>query len=475
MVRILNRFVLCLLLLSLTFAVTVHRAHAEVNDDYALKISLENQLEKKLKQVIMEITGTDRVVIFVNAELASARGDSDKLLEKKKTNALVLPGVPDKKEFGAGQSEMLFGAGSSKYKVNKIVLSIWIDKSVPGSIATLIEDIAKNVIGFNQNRGDQINIKKVDFESKGFYWSSLFFPPNLFWLVLTLIGGFMLVAVGMFFMDPLKKIAPALKDIDWNHIRGSASTSVNVNTVERTSTYEREVLSGKADRPGAAAAATDAALPFSFIRERDIHSLAFLLKDKTAQDIAVVANYLDPAIAMRLLELFPKERQVEVALALGKEEINTEKVAALEEMVKSKLAYVVGGEGKLVTLLDMTSDDVREKIVKSLEAKDAQTATRLKQKVKSLENIIRDLPAQGIQTLYRNIDATLFAQVLKSLPADLQQKVISSLSAGAAERLKEEMDLSRPLSATRLRREKQNVMVLVRRLISEGLVEVENS
>ncbi len=347
MVHKLNRFVLCLLLLSLTFAATVHRAHAEVNDDYALKISLENQLERKLKQVIMEITGTDRVVIFVNAELASARGDSDKLLEKKKTNALVLPGVPEKKEFGAGQSEMLFGAGSSKYKVNKIVLSIWIDKSVPGSIATLIEDIAKNVIGYNQNRGDQINIKKVDFESKGFYWSSLFFPPNLFWLLLTIIGGFMLVAVGMFFMDPLKKIAPALKDIDWNHIRGGASsTSVNVNTVERTSSYEREVLSGKADRSGAGAPAADQSLPFSFIRERDIQSLAFLMKDKTPQDIAVVANYLDPAIAMRLLELFPKERQVEVALALGKEEINTEKVAALEEMVKSKLAYVVGGESK---------------------------------------------------------------------------------------------------------------------------------
>ena len=57
---------------------------AEVNDDYALKISLENQLERKLKQVIMEITGTDRVVIFVNTELISARGDSDKLLEKRK-------------------------------------------------------------------------------------------------------------------------------------------------------------------------------------------------------------------------------------------------------------------------------------------------------------------------------------------------------------------------------------------------------
>jgi len=474
MLRTITRIIFGLLLMSLTFlAVAPHRSYAEVNDDYALKISLENQLERKLKQVIMEITGTDRVVIFVNTELTSARGDSDKLLEKRKGNALVLPGVPEKKEIGSGQSEMLLGAGSSKYKVNKIVLSIWIDNSVPGSIIELIQDIAKNVIGYNQNRGDSINVKKVDFESKGFF-RTLFALPNLFWLILTLVGGFMLVTVGMFFMDPLKKIVPALKNIDWGLIRGTGES----NTVERTMTYEREVLSGRpssGNESVAAAGDKDAALPFSFIRERDIPSLAFLLKDKTAQDIAIAINYIDPAIGMRLLDLFPKDKQVEVALILGHEEINMEKVHSLEEMVKSRLTYVVGGENKLLALLDMTNEDVRDKIVKTLETKDAQTATRLKSRIKSLESIIRELPALGVQTLYRNIDATLFAQILKASPEDIQQKVIASLSAGAAERLKEEMELSRPLSGVRLRREKQNLMVLVRRLISEGLVEVENN
>lgn len=469
-----NRVLYGLFLAALAFTMFAHTSVAEVNDDYALKISLENQLERKLKQVIMEITGTDRVVIFVNTELTSARGDSDKLMEKRKGNALVLPGVPEKKEIGSGQSEMLFGAGSSKYKVNKITLSIWIDNSVPGSIVELIQDIAKNVIGYNQNRGDLINVKKVDFESKGFF-SSLFALPNLFWLILTLVGGFMLVTVGLFFMDPLKKVVPALKNIDWGLIRGTGDS----NTVERTMTYEREVLSGRpgasGNEPAAPAGDKDATLPFSFIRERDIPSLAFLLKDKTAQDIAIAINYIDPAIGMRLLELFPKEKQVEVALILGHEELNMEKVHALEEMVKSRLTYVVGGENKLLALLDMTNEDVRDKIVKSLETKDAQTATRLKSRIKSLESIIRDLPALGVQTLYRNIDAALFAQILKASPEDIQQKVIASLSAGAAERLKEEIELSRPLSGVRLRREKQNLMVLVRRLISEGLVEVENN
>ena len=472
MLRPRPRSLLIVLLLLATAFVPVPAAKAEVNDDYALKISLESQLERKLKQVIMEVTGTDRVVIFVNAELASARGDSSSMLEKRKTNALVLPGVPEKKEFGTGQSEMLFGAGSSKYKVNKITLKIWIDKSVPGSIVELIDGIAKNVIGFSQTRGDQIAIEKVDFESKGFF-RTLFAFPNFLWLLLTLVGGFALVTLGLFFLDPLKKVVPAMKEIDWSVVRGTGGGSAT--TVERTTTFEREIVSGQSGKADTTLKEQEATLPFSFVRERDIPSLAFLLKDRSVQDMAIVVNYLDPSLAMRLLERLPKEKQVEVAVVLGKEEIDADKVKTLEQAVKDKVTYVIGGENKLLTLLDMANEDVQESIVKNLAGRDASTATRIKQRIKTLETIIRELPAQGIQTLYRNIDATLFAQVLKSTPEDIQQKVVSSLSAGAAERLKEEMQLSRALSAARLKRERQNLMVLVRRLISEGIVEVENS
>jgi len=448
------------------------QAGAEVNEDYALKISLESQLEKKLKQVIIEITGTDKVVLFINAELVS-KGGGDRGRIEKKSDALVLPGVPAKKEFGGSQSsELLLPGAAGKFSVSKIIVSIWIDKSVPESIIELIKDISKNVIGFNQNRGDLIDVKKVDFEGKGFF-SSLFAPPNLFWLILSLLGGFMLLTTGLFFLDPLKKVVPALKEIDWNVIRGTGGGST---TVERTTTFEREVVAGTSPgKAGMAAGEAETALPFSFVRERDIASLAFLLKDRTPQEIAIVANYLDPALAIRLFEAFPQDRQIEIALVLGKEEISMDKVVALEELVRTKLAYVVGGETKLVSLLDVTSEDVRDKVVAKIEARDAQSAARLKRRIKSIETMIQEFPAQGIQTLFRNIDVTLFAQILKTSPEDIQQKVITSLSAGAAERLKQEMDLSRPLSAARLKRERQNLMTLVRRLINEGLVEVENN
>lgn len=473
MYRSLFRLCVLLIVLSLVVFSSAGRSAAESNEDYALKISLENQLEKKLKQVIVEITGTDRVVIFVNAELVSKGGAGDRGRIEKRGDALVLPGVPAKKEFGAQQSsEIMLPGAAGKFSVNKITLSIWIDKSVPSSIVELIQDIAKNVIGFSQTRGDQIDIKRVDFEGKGFF-STLFAFPNILWLILTLVGGFMMVTIGMFFMAPLKKVIPAVKEIDWSQIRG---TGGGTTTVEHTTTFEREVLADRSEKPAAAVPGQqEAALPFAVVKERDLPGLAYLLKDRPAQDAAIVANYLDPALAMRFLDLFPRDRQVEIALILSKEDISMDKVQALEDLVKSKLAYVVGGENKLLSLLDMTNEEVRDKVVKTLETKDAQTAARLKQRIKSLETILREVPALGIQTIFRNIDATLFAQVLKTLPDEIQQKVLTSLSAGAAERLKEEMTLSRPLSSARLKREKQNMMVTLRRLLSEGIIEMENN
>lgn len=469
MIRSWFRVTAFMVLLALVLVGAAPASFAEVNDDYALKISLENQLERKLKQVIVEITGTDKVVIFVNAELVS-KGGGDRGRIEKKADALVLPGVPAKKEFGAGQSAELMLPGSGKFSVNKIVLSIWIDKSVPGSIVDLIQDIAKNVIGFNQGRGDVIDVKRVDFEAKGFL-SAVFSVPNLYWLILTIVGGFMMVMVGLFFRAPLKQVVPALKEIDWGAIRG---TGGGAGTVERTTTFEREIIAERTPQEPAAGP-QDTALPFSFVRERDIPGLAFLLRERPPQDAAIVANYLDPSLATRFLDRFPKERQVEIGVILGREEVGADKVQALEDLVKSKLAYVVGGETKLLSLLDLTTDEVRDKVVTTLEARDAQAAARLKQRIKSLETILHEIPALGIQTILRNVEITLFARVLKTLPEDLRQKVLSAVSAGAAERLQEEMTLSRPLSTARLRREKQNLMVTVRRLISEGLIEMENN
>jgi len=448
---------------------------AEMNEGFAFKISLENHLERRLKPIITEITGSDRGVVIVNADIGvvkDSNASKGTITKKKSTDTLILPGVPVRKGFGTGLSEsedLLFPAagGGGKYKVKKITLAIWLDRGVSESIVTLIGDLAKQVIGFNENRGDSIKIQRINFSTEKFNWSSIFQPKNLFFLVLGIIGAFFFLTAAFFLKDPFKRLSLALNNLDWRHIRGTdgdgdmmggglGAQDLSVPLVAE-STFEKD--EGDEDRP------------FAFIRERDFASLVFILRDRPVEEVAVVANYLDTDCASRLIEALPVEKQAEVMVSLSSEKIDPSKVQSLEKSIREQLNYVVGGERKLVSILRMASDDVREKVMASLEVKNMEAADRMKSKVKGFEAMIADIPAQGIQMLYRKIPPMLFAQVLKSSTDGVRKKVLDSLSAGAAERLQQEIDLSPSLSAKRLREEKLNVLMIVNRLVDKGVLE----
>jgi hypothetical protein len=451
---------------------------ANQSEDFAFKISLENHLERRLKHIITEITGSDRSVVIVNADIGSvkdSKANRGSIKKKKSQDALILPGVPVKKEFGTGQSEtteLLFpGAGGSKYKVNKIYLTVWLDKGISESVATLIGDLAKQVIGFQETRGDQVNIQQIDFSQKKFYWSSIFYPKNLGWIILGVILSIFLITAALFLRNPFKRLSSALSNVPWDEIRGeSAGIEAYSPSYEMQESYTDEATAAGHGTDG-----KEGEAPFSFIDERDLPNLEFLLKDRPAEDVATVVNYMDIDMGAKLLESFSADKQAQIALHLSREKINPEGVRSLESAIKEQLSFVVGGERKFVSLLRMSGDEVRSKVMNYIESKDQNTASRLKNKVKSFEATIQDLPAQGIQILYRRINPMLIAQLLKASSEAVKDKFMSSLSEGAAERLKQEIELSPPLSKRRLRKEKIGLMLLLNSLIDEGTIEGVNS
>jgi hypothetical protein len=446
---------------------------ANQSEDFAFKISLENHLEKRLKYIITEITGSDRSVVIVNADIGSVRDNKSNrgsIKKKKSQDALILPGVPVKKEFGAGQSEiaeLLFpGAGGGKYKVNKIYLTVWLDKGISTSVKELIRDLAKQVIGYQETRGDQVNIQQIDFSQKKFYWSSIFYPKNLGMVILGVIVAVFFITAALFLRNPFNKLSSALANVPWDEIRGeSAGIQAYSPSYELQDSYTDAASSevGAIDKGGET--------PFSFIEEQDLPNLEFLLKERPAEDVATLVNYLDIDLGAKLLESFPADKQAQVALHLSSEKINPEGVRKLESEIKEQLSFVIGGERKFVSLLRMSGEDVRNKVMNYIEGKDKDTASRLRNKVKSFEATIQGLPAEGIQILYRRINPMMIAQILKSSSGAVQDKFMGSLSEGAAERLRQEIELSPPLSQKRLRKEKIGLMLLLNSLIDEGTIE----
>lgn len=464
-----KRVFLSVIVVILLAAVMVPRGNAyALSEDASYNtIAVENILEEKLRSAITEVLGSDSVIVLVNADVKTAEG------ETRKQDAVLLPGVPVRKEAGSDTSSIKTTMG--KAVIKRLGITILVDTGVSEATREVLRDVATNVAGINKARGDELTIRPIKFTGKGLSPTSLASPTNVSIILLALTGGFFLVIAALFLRNPFNKLGEALKGMGWGGGGGGAGNAQPEKSIE-----VQNVFTGSAPGAGGGGAAeqqltTGAPAPFSFVQERHLDDLAFLLKDKSAQDAAMVMNFINPEMANKLLGYFPEERQIDVVLSLHTVDINPEKTRALEEGIKENLEYVVGGERKLVALLDSADEGVREKIIARIEKKDAATARRLRQQIRDFDSYLRDMPASGISVLYRQVDPTLFAQLLKTMTEDIQQKVFGGLSAGASERLKQEIDMGRSLNPARLKKEKRNIAALIRRLIKEGTLEMENS
>lgn len=445
---------------------TQSRASTETNQEYVFKAIVEARLEERLKSALSEIAGTEKLIVLVNADVEADVKQLDAMRKasesaKRQSRGLVLPGVPVKKEIGR-ESELPEAVDFPPSVVKSIRVIVLVGENLADELIDVMRDVTINAIGYNPDRGDVIDIRQLEFTKKNFPWATLFRPPHLYYVVLIALGAALTFALATFFLNPYRQLANVFRSVNWGALRGQPEGP------------ERE--GGEAASAAAAAGMVDegedGTRPFSFVRDKLIRELAFILDKGPTADAAIVVNYMQPEMAAKLIEMFPPGKQAEILVQLGTgREIDPRRVRELDESLRARLEYVVGGDTKLATILNLTVDEVRARVIDSIEETDAETAARLRRRVKGFEETMRDLPSTAIQHLYRQSEPTTFALVVMSTPGDIQKKVIDALSEGAAERLQEEMRLSHPLSRARLRRERNNLLALVRRLVQAGVLE----
>lgn len=474
-------------------ALTVFEGHAaaanSVPADFAYEVAVEQHLEERLTGVLEDIVGTDRAIAVVDAEVANAGLEPSALRRQREKDALALPGVPVKKKYGMEGGGPL--NGDTVNVVTRISATILLDDDVDDDMESVVTKVGREVIGFNEKRGDQLKIERVDLGSGRFRWGSVLHPPHLYWMSLVLAGAGFLLAAAIFLLNPYKKLSGALQHVSRGESRGGGSVAgegsgglegvrsakgavAAAPAIETHSVSQAGLVAAETRPPAAETSAVDGEtpLPFSFIDARNIGRLTSMFRDRPPHEIAVVMNYLPPELGIDMLERFPEDRQVEIALKLSESrELDPENVRVLEDDVKKRLDYLMGEEDKLLTIIDGAGEDVRDKFLEMLKGSDPELAQRIRKRVRNFETILTDIPPEGILLVYRRLDPSLFAQLLNTVPDSLREKVFSALSSGAVERLKQEMEMSRPLTAARVKREKRNVVTMIRRMIKEGLIE----
>lgn len=210
--------------------------------------------------------------------------------------------------------------------------------------------------------------------------------------------------------------------------------------------------------------------PFKYITDENIKQLAYLLIHEEPWIIAVVISYLSPDHAFKAMQALPPDLQAKVALETAMyRQTSLEQVKAIDEDIKQKIDFVVGGLDKLVVILESSDRFARDNILEYLKNEKPNIYERVRERILLFEDIA-NFPKVAMQTLVRELKTEQLGRALRGVSPELQQKFFENMSQGAVTLLKEEMEYGRPVTDDQIEEERRKIIDLVKAMETDGKI-----
>lgn len=466
-----NAFLIVLVITLLNISIFAQKAQ---QGNIESKIAIETNLENRLRKVLTEIIGTDKIIVIVSVQLASEKKEEEK--EEKKEDDFILPGVPIKEaisEKQVGDAVMAALGDDTRTLIKKLTATVILDKGVSSSIEKVVKEVSTGILGIEEERGDQLVIQKIRFQKNPFTWTSLIYPPNIYWVLSVFAAVVLSIAVTLFLFGPFKVFT---KEFATGLMAAAAAIRENAKTEGEEGFFKAAPGQELAAQAGAESKETAKAefggkeAPFSFINDDNLKALVHLVKNESPKTIATIINYLSPNLSSKILKYFPLNVQNEIFMSLSKvEELDVSEVDMLEANLKKRIGFLAGGSDKLINLLEYSDDKFKNQFLATLQSSNADLANAVKKTMMTLDILIT-LDAAGLQTVIRAVGAAGFSRVMKGMSEQLRQKILGVLPQGAAVRLKQEIDLAKALSPQQLDIEKRRIINVLKRMEAQGII-----
>ncbi len=211
---------------------------------------------------------------------------------------------------------------------------------------------------------------------------------------------------------------------------------------------------------------------------RQIHNL---IKQEQPQTIALVMSYLGSAKSAQLLVLLRPEIRESVVerlatLAATPIEVVEKLVEVLNHRVGTKPTRALNQTGGLkmtAEMLNSLDKNISKTLLIALEERNAELGAGIRQKMFTFEDLgLLDVPS--LQKVLREIDMRDLAVSLKSASDKLKTTLLACISKRAAETVNEEMSFMGPLKLKDIEAAQGRIIEVVRRLESEGEIEIDS-
>lgn len=210
--------------------------------------------------------------------------------------------------------------------------------------------------------------------------------------------------------------------------------------------------------------------PFKYINEQNLKGLIFLLKREEPWIISVVLTYLKAELAQKVLQALPLEVQARAAMETAIiREVTREQVVAIDQQIKERVDFVVGGIEPLLKMLEDCRADIRDSILEYLKNERPEVYDKIRKRLLLFEDL-PSIPDKILAQVARELKPSEIAIALKSAPPEIEAKVFANLSSGAVNLVKEEMELNAEVSVESVAKERQKIIGIIKKLETEGKI-----
>lgn len=216
--------------------------------------------------------------------------------------------------------------------------------------------------------------------------------------------------------------------------------------------------------------------PFVWSREVNITALSSALAAEHPQTIAMVMAHLPADIASDIMGLLPEAIKGDISLRIARlGQVPEDIVRDVDEALKAEMKTMVSSGGKvgglqvLVDIINGVDKSTEEAIMEALEEEDAEMANDVKDLMFVFEDMI-SIDDRGMREILKKVEGPQLTLALKTASEEMRSKVLSNLSARAAEMILEDLEVMGPVKLSEVEDAQQAVVQAAKELESDGTI-----
>jgi len=466
-------------------------------------LAIEREIKTRIEDVLSKTLPPQSYLVNVKVEMGA--NTRTQTVRTNRTgggnnpfnnNRFILPGVPVKRELTKNDdpvNDETTLPETTEAIVRKMLITILVAPDVSADQIRAIQDVVTTNTPFNPLRGDEIDIKtssllksskpqtprteadlsgaasptNAPVDEEGRSWTARINWPMIAVMSMGVLAFGMFI---VFLFGPVRAFLNRLLAVLPRVGEQAAYAVSNAPAKPALAGAGAGALHGNFNSNGRNSKAHESvAMPFEFIGEEHLSKLPILLRQLPANQSAVVLAYLSPEWASRVLNGLDTGAQSAVMQQLSQaREVPSEVVKDVEQQVKAKLPYLVGGTDWLQSVYQFTEPETQKALLGTLTQESPLLAQSLRRKSFFSEDLMV-LAAAPLRMIVQEVGYAVMAVALKLEKAEARQALLLKLPSATREILSQELEVS-VADAVAIAEAKAKIVAVGRRLLNEGRI-----